>query len=202
MTDTRTLLMDVAEGLFAERGYSATTVRDIVAAANVRQPSLYHFFGNKENLLVELLTDRFTRYCEDLDAALAGVDTPAGVIEAYVSYLLARMAREPVTARFIFSIMFGPQHQVPKSALHPLLRTSDRILPAHIARVANDVPVERSRFAAALVLGMVTPAVLQFLTFGTVQFPPEMPDVIASRGARALDDDEPIFVWPALSEPS
>ena len=200
MNETKALLMDAAEALFAERGYMATTVRDIVSAANVRQPSLYHFFGNKENLLVELLTARFTSYCADLERELTGAGTATAVIEAYVSYLLARMAREPVTARFVFSIMFGPQHQVPKAALHPLLRASDRILPAHIARAAGTAPIERARFAAAMVHGMVTPAVLQFLTFGIKQFPADMPGVIAARGAHALYDDQPIFVWPALAE--
>ncbi|HCS50994.1 helix-turn-helix domain-containing protein [Rubinisphaera sp.] len=40
--DTREHLLDCALTLFAERGYAATSVRDIIHAAEVTQPTLYY----------------------------------------------------------------------------------------------------------------------------------------------------------------
>ncbi|MBW2548946.1 MAG: helix-turn-helix transcriptional regulator [Deltaproteobacteria bacterium] len=54
-TGTREIILEAAERLFAERGFAATSVRDIVGEADTSAPSLYHFFGSKENLLVELI---------------------------------------------------------------------------------------------------------------------------------------------------
>ncbi|MBW2551954.1 MAG: helix-turn-helix transcriptional regulator, partial [Deltaproteobacteria bacterium] len=57
---TREVILRTAERLFAERGFAATSVRDIVGEAGTSAPSLYHFFGSKENLVVELINDRHT----------------------------------------------------------------------------------------------------------------------------------------------
>ena len=39
-----------AARLFAERGYDATSVREIVEAAGVAKPTLYYYFRSKEGL--------------------------------------------------------------------------------------------------------------------------------------------------------
>ncbi len=46
----------VAAKLFAERGYDATSVREIVEAAGVAKPTLYYYFRSKEGLAQALLT--------------------------------------------------------------------------------------------------------------------------------------------------
>lgn len=47
---TRQSLLDAATELFAERGYSRTTVRDIATRAGVNQALLFRYFGSKEAL--------------------------------------------------------------------------------------------------------------------------------------------------------
>ncbi|MBS0471184.1 MAG: TetR/AcrR family transcriptional regulator [Proteobacteria bacterium] len=53
--DTRTRLLMTAMTLFAEKGYDATSIADILRAANANSGSLYHFFPTKQDLLVEVL---------------------------------------------------------------------------------------------------------------------------------------------------
>lgn len=48
-------LLTAAAGLFAERGYAATTTRAVAERAGMRQASMYHYFGGKEDLLAALL---------------------------------------------------------------------------------------------------------------------------------------------------
>ena len=54
-------ILDAAEDLFAEKGYSATSLGDVADRVGIRSPSLYNHFRNKEALyqavLERLLTD-------------------------------------------------------------------------------------------------------------------------------------------------
>jgi AcrR family transcriptional regulator len=54
-TGTRERILAEAAELFAQRGYGATSTRDISAAVGIRQPSLFHHFANKAAILTELL---------------------------------------------------------------------------------------------------------------------------------------------------
>jgi len=47
---TRAAVIDSAEKLFAERGFAATSMRDISAAAGISHPLIHHHFGSKEDL--------------------------------------------------------------------------------------------------------------------------------------------------------
>jgi AcrR family transcriptional regulator len=53
--DSRQDLLDAAAELFTERGYTATSTRAVAELAGLRQASLYHYFGGKEDVLAELL---------------------------------------------------------------------------------------------------------------------------------------------------
>jgi AcrR family transcriptional regulator len=55
MSDTKSKILDAAERLFAEQGYSATSLRQIIAAAAVNLASVHYHFGSKEELLYELI---------------------------------------------------------------------------------------------------------------------------------------------------
>ncbi|MBW5482034.1 TetR/AcrR family transcriptional regulator [Streptomyces bambusae] len=48
-------LLCAAAELFTVHGYAATTTRAVAERAGMRQATMYHYFGGKEQLLVELL---------------------------------------------------------------------------------------------------------------------------------------------------
>lgn len=48
-------ILDHAARLFAERGFSGTSTREIAEACGIRQASLYYHFAGKPGILVELL---------------------------------------------------------------------------------------------------------------------------------------------------
>ena len=65
---TRSLLLDAAEQVFAERGFISATLDDIAKAAGYSKGAIYKYFATKEELvdalrLVRLLPQarRFTR---------------------------------------------------------------------------------------------------------------------------------------------
>src|SRR6478735_4289841 len=81
----RAELLDLAAGLFAERGLRATTVRDIADAAGILSGSLYHHFDSKESMVDEILRgfldDLFGKYRE---IVASGLDSRA-TLEALVT---------------------------------------------------------------------------------------------------------------------
>ena len=51
------LILDVAAKLFREKGYAATSMRDIAAAVGMLPGSIYYHFPAKEDLLVAVYAD-------------------------------------------------------------------------------------------------------------------------------------------------
>ena len=51
----RQRLLKAAAALFAENGYSSTSVREIVTVAGVTKPVLYYYFDNKEGIFRAIL---------------------------------------------------------------------------------------------------------------------------------------------------
>lgn len=71
-TESRERVLDAAEQLFAQKGYTAVTLRDVGAAAGIRHASLYHHVpGGKEALFVEVMERHFYRHRNGLTDALA-----------------------------------------------------------------------------------------------------------------------------------
>ncbi len=60
----RERLLDTAEGLFAERGYEATSTRDISARSGEGLGTLTYHFRSKEVLLIEVVRRRFDELAE------------------------------------------------------------------------------------------------------------------------------------------
>ncbi|GAA5164067.1 MULTISPECIES: TetR/AcrR family transcriptional regulator [Amycolatopsis] len=82
----RAELLTLAARLFAERGYKATTVRDIADAAGILSGSLYHHFDSKESMADEILggflDELFGRYEEIVAAGLGPRKTLEAVVVA------------------------------------------------------------------------------------------------------------------------
>ena len=70
-------ILAVAGRLFARKGFAGTSTREIAAAAGLRQPSLFHYYPKKEEILRALL-ERTTSPVVDFAERLRGEEgTPA-----------------------------------------------------------------------------------------------------------------------------
>lgn len=54
----REAIIDATVGLFMDKGYEGTSVREIAEAVGIRKPSLYHHFTSKEQML-SAIHDRY-----------------------------------------------------------------------------------------------------------------------------------------------
>jgi AcrR family transcriptional regulator len=77
-------LLQIAAGLFAERGFTKTTVRDIADAAGILSGSLYHHFDSKESMVDEILSTFQDELFAAYDAVLLSDADPRTKIEQCV----------------------------------------------------------------------------------------------------------------------
>lgn len=81
-------LLRIAAGLFAERGYAATTVRDIAGAAGILSGSLYHHFKSKEAMVDAILAPFVAETVAGCEAAVARGEGPRQTLEALIGTAL------------------------------------------------------------------------------------------------------------------
>ncbi len=81
-------IMASAVRLFAERGFDATSVQEIVAEASVTKGALYHYFSSKNELLYEIYHRLLSRQLADLDRILGEGLPPDETVRAVISELV------------------------------------------------------------------------------------------------------------------
>jgi AcrR family transcriptional regulator len=91
-------LLDIAEELFAESGYAATSIRKIADTAEVNPALVHYYFGTKKNLLVAVME----RALEPMAAGVAALQE-AGSLEAFdvVRLMFSMVSRHPAMPRLI-----------------------------------------------------------------------------------------------------
>jgi len=117
--DTRSLLLDHALRLFAHRGVDAVGIQEVVDAAEVTKPTLYHYFGSKEGLIRTLIDRGFT----DLDAALDNLgpfdrDLPP-YLERQAQAWISLAKAQPDWFRLELSLTFLPEENASAGLVRP-----------------------------------------------------------------------------------
>jgi AcrR family transcriptional regulator len=77
-------MVAIAAELFAQKGYRATTVREIADAAGILSGSLYHHFDSKESIGDEILSGFVNDVLTDYHAAVVEAADPRAALEQIV----------------------------------------------------------------------------------------------------------------------
>lgn len=83
-SERREHLVKLAAELFAEKGFQATTVRDIAKEAGILSGSLYHHFDSKESIVDEILSTFFDQLMSANRAVIDKGGEPREVISELV----------------------------------------------------------------------------------------------------------------------
>src|SRR5258708_22739190 len=83
-SERRADMVRLAGDLFAQKGYRATTVREIADAAGILSGSLYHHFDSKESIGDEILSGFINEVLADYRAAVDGAAGPRAALEQIV----------------------------------------------------------------------------------------------------------------------
>jgi AcrR family transcriptional regulator len=89
-------LFDTAANLFWEKGYAATTTREIAAAVGIQQASLYYHIASKEDLFYQLCISSLEQLHSDVQSALHGVADPPARIRLLISAHLLTLLKHQV----------------------------------------------------------------------------------------------------------
>jgi AcrR family transcriptional regulator len=77
-------MVRIASELFAQKGFRATTVREIAEAAGILSGSIYHHFDSKEAIGDEVLSGFLDEVLADYRSAVSTGTDPADVLERIV----------------------------------------------------------------------------------------------------------------------
>jgi AcrR family transcriptional regulator len=155
----------VAARLFAQRGYDATSVREIVEAAGVAKPTLYYYFRSKEGLAQALLTVPLSNLVGTLRQIVTAVDDPVRCLEEVIDAQYNFCRDDPDRGRFIYALLFGPHGAEVASELEPFRDSLMSWTEAAVRRLAESGMIARERVdtCSTACRGLIVISTLDFL---------------------------------------
>lgn len=88
-------ILSSAAGLFAERGFDGTSIRDIAQRSGVSLSGLYHYFKSKDELLYLIQKRSFETLLSKLETNLDGSEAPEvrlrSLVRTHLSFFLSHM---------------------------------------------------------------------------------------------------------------
>lgn len=164
MSSTPDCLLDAAEALFIEKGFSATSLRSIAHQADANLAAAHYHFGSKQGLLEALVHRRMTPINQArlvaLDALTARPEKPElrQVLEAFFQPLIENSEVKNLPA------LIGRIHSEPPSVTRPMLEKQFGEVAARFQEVLTDLlpdlPGDELRWRFHFMVG----AMLQTLT--------------------------------------
>ena len=162
MKNTKDSILNAAERLFAERGYDATSLRAITAAADVNLAAVNYHFQSKDQLLRALFTRGMQRLNRKRTALLDSFEAEYGkkpvplekLVRALIEPMLDISGDQSQGSR-VFGMLLGRMYASPQGPLDDILvsdleKFAERFKSA-IRRTLPDIPLEdlfwRSFFA-------------------------------------------------------
>ena len=88
---TRDRLIESARELFVEKGFDATTTRDITESANVAAGTLFNYFPSKEELAMTILVEAMQQARDDFIKLRRGDESLAESLFAHIATCLRRL---------------------------------------------------------------------------------------------------------------
>ncbi|SFK10183.1 TetR/AcrR family transcriptional regulator [Methylocapsa palsarum] len=92
-SETRQQIVDVADRLFYERGFEATSFADIARDAGLSRGNFYYHFKTKDEILAAVIGGRVEKTRAILEAWARNADSPADRIRSFVHILITNRTR-------------------------------------------------------------------------------------------------------------
>lgn len=151
---THRRLLDAAAAQFREKGYSASTTRELAAAVGIQNASLYHHIRSKDDLLYQLCVESLERITQTVSAAIAVETEPElrlrSLVQAHLATSLADQDRH--------ATMLTELRSLPEDRRTEVVALRDRYetLVGEVIREGQDAGVLRSDInARQLTLGLL-----------------------------------------------
>ena len=137
-TDTKTRILDTAERLFAQKGFDAVSLRNIIASARVNLAAVHYHYGSKQALIHAVIARRLRPINEERLAKLAEARANAG--------------KQPVKLERVLECLFRPLFR---------LQANPKAGPT-FARLVGRVMGERNEGLQKFMMGELAEVIIQF----------------------------------------
>ena len=104
----RTLVLEVAEELFAEQGYAETTMEQIARQAGFAVGSLYNLFKSKQDLYAALLREKVDSIEPRVKFSIQTAASPVAKVEAYFRHRIQMFWDYPRFFRMYYRDLASP----------------------------------------------------------------------------------------------
>ncbi|HEY7046441.1 MAG TPA: TetR/AcrR family transcriptional regulator [Jatrophihabitantaceae bacterium] len=160
-TEVRRRILSAAVDLFADHGYDATSVSQVINRAGVAKGGFYHHFASKDELLYAVYGELINRQLEGMQRILAERRSPAETLRLLIMDLVettAASARE--------ALVFSRELSQLGNARIMQMRSQRRKYHNAMIRLVREAQ-ERGQFSS-----VASPEIVTFTIFGIIN---EMP---------------------------
>jgi TetR/AcrR family transcriptional regulator, regulator of cefoperazone and chloramphenicol sensitivity len=141
--ETRQRVLAAASALFAERGFHATTVRDIARRAGVNLAAAHYHFGSKDTLYLEVMRAQFDAVMSELAARQARFSGGKPSRAALIGLLRERVA-------VMLEMLLGPPPGLPGTLMLREMLDPSAALPNIVRQFVRPHKEEIAALVAAL----------------------------------------------------
>jgi TetR/AcrR family transcriptional regulator, cholesterol catabolism regulator len=143
-------LLDAAAAQFAERGYHATSMRDLAAATAMTPGAIYFHVPSKQALLLAVYEEGVQRILDRVEVAAAGAREPWARLEKAVAAHLESVLDASAYARVVIRIL-----PTDASEIAPELKQLRDRYEARFSRYFSAITLPRERDAAVARLALL-----------------------------------------------
>jgi AcrR family transcriptional regulator len=160
-TEVRSAIVTAARFLFSERGYGATTTRDITAYAGVADPLLFRHFGSKSELFEQAVLEPFSDFVKQYTSGMRRRRPRFASPEESALDYLSRLYDFCIENREVaLAIFMAASHQDLASELQRAVSDLNSLFNAlekntRVESRRHGIPVARPDLAVRLTFGMV-----------------------------------------------
>lgn len=175
----RGALLDAARSLLSEGGTEALTFPALAERTGLARSSVYEYFRSRAAVVEELCAVDFPVWAAEVEAALAGADTPEAKVEAYVRQQLALVGdrrHRAVVAISASELDAGARDKI---------RAAHGGLIAIVVEALGDLGHTHPRLAAMMLQGVVDAAVRR-VELGAAEEPAEIAEAAVSMALRGV----------------
>jgi len=152
-------MLETARHLFWEKGYNATSMRDIAISYGCRPANIYNFFSDKEEILFEVLREEMEQIINPIkhleeDDGTSPIEQLKFIIESHLKVTLSYRR----SAKLLFDVALDSLSTDKRKKIVDFRDTYDRIIRKVLRRGIDDgfLPEVDLRLAGFMIASMIT----------------------------------------------
>ena len=160
-----TEVLDAALQLFANKGFAATSVREIVLKAGLTKPALYYHFGSKEGLLRAIIDLGFSEFEERVRRRLATATDARDALVKFTEASFEVASQKPELASLVYQVIFGSEGTTGGVDVSSIAERNRTFVMTVIDRAVRDglIPQDHADTAGLLLSGVVNIHLMAYL---------------------------------------